>query len=220
MLPYIRSIPLSLLLVCGCVLAQSDGKLKWPKEEAPGGDKAVAVVPAGADPDGCQVTVSRRYGCEAILCRGTQSITFNDKRGVLTAQKIALAQAKSHMSAFFDESIKRKETINLLDVALKKEGGKSPTSERTTGESVVTTIESATENLLRGVAVVEQGSDVEGGEVWAVVATSCGTRNAAGEAKRDMTTPAGSPSPNSGDAAPKFYSPPVSSDVRKAKEGF
>jgi hypothetical protein len=164
------------------------------------------------------VTVSQRYGCEAIKCHGTHTVTFNDQRGQLTALKIAMAQAKSHMAAFLKEEISKKENIETLDGAMKKEGGANPTAERVTAETITTSIQSSASAILRGVVTVEQGVDQN--VAYATVASSCGTRAAAGEAQRGMAQgggaqPAGGRGPDA-----VFNNAPGTTSVRRAREGF
>ena len=145
--------------------------------------KAEVVVADGADPHGCRISVSvKGAGCSKVMCKGEQAIFTNSSQSILAAKKISLSVAKAHYVHFLQEEINSKRTTDMIDAAIKKEGGPDAGTAASSGYVSSQNIREQAGALIKGFSVIEDGvtTDESGGKVaYTIGGVSCLTQQAA-----------------------------------------
>lgn len=164
--------------------AQPGPEMKgWSAPDKPGDGKVEVVLSDGADPHGCRLAISAKgASCTKIMCKGEQAIFTNSSQSIMAAKKISLSVAKAHYVHFLQEEINSKRTTDMIDAAIKKEGGPDAATTATSGYVSSQNIREQAGALIKGFAVVEDGvtTDESGGKVaYTIGGVSCATQQAA-----------------------------------------
>lgn len=154
----------------------------WKAPDKSGDGKAEVVLADGVDPAGCRISVSvKGNSCTKVMCKGEQPIFTNSSQSIMAAKRISLSMAKAHYVHFLQEEINSKRATDVIDAAIKKEGGADAGTKATSGYVSSQTIREQASQLIKGFSVVEDGVTVEGSNkvAYTIGGVSCVTQKAA-----------------------------------------
>ena len=173
----------------------------WKDKDKPGDGVAEVVLQDGNDPMACRIEVSVKGGnnCTKVMCKGEAPVFTDSVQSKMAAKKIAMATAKAHYVHFLQEEITSKRATDIINSAIKKEGGADAGTSVTSGNVTADSIREQASALIKGFAVVEDGYSTEGKDLVAYVigGVSCMTQRAAdnlsaGNKTNNATTGSGS----------------------------
>ena len=164
----------------------------WKAPDKPGDGKAEVVLADGATPAACRVGISTRgASCSKIVCKGEQAVFTNSSQSILAAKRISMSIAKAHYVHFLQEEINSKRATDIIEGALKKEGGPDAGTSASSGYVASQNIREQASALIKGFVVIEDGitTDESGGKVaYTIGGVSCITQNAADNSRNGNAT--------------------------------
>jgi hypothetical protein len=167
----------------------------WKAPDKPGDGKAEVVLADGATPAACRIAISTKgASCSKVVCKGEQSVFTNSSQSILAAKRISLSIAKAHYVHFLQEEINSKRATDIIDGALKKEGGPDAGTSASSGYIASQNIREQASALIKGFSVIEDGitTDESGGKVaYTIGGVSCVTQNAADNLRNGNSTNSG-----------------------------
>lgn len=173
----------------------------WKDKDKPGDGVAEVVMQDGTDPMACRIEASVKGGnnCTKVMCKGEAPVFTESVQSKMAAKKIAMATAKAHYVHFLQEEITSKRATDMINSAIKKEGGADAGTSATSGYVNAESIREQASALIKGFSVVEDGYTKEGNDLVAYVigGVSCMTQRAAdnlsaGNKANNATTGSGS----------------------------
>ncbi len=192
---------LTLTAWTGATMAQvGPEKQEWAAKDKPGDGVAEVVLQDGSTPMACRIEISLKGGpgCTKVMCKGEQTVMTDSAQSMMAAKKIALSVAKAHYTHFLQEEINSKRATDLIDAAIRNEGGPNPGTQASSGYVSSSTIREQASALIKGFTVVEDGFEKMGNQQVAYVigGVSCMTQRAAdnlsaGNRRDNSTPPAG-----------------------------
>jgi hypothetical protein len=156
---------------------------QWTAKDKPGDGKAEVLVQDGNDPMACRLSVSVKGGnnCTKVMCKGEAPVFTSSIQSKMAAKKIALSTAKAHYVHFLQEEINSKRSTDIINSAIKKEGGADAGTNATSGNVNAESIREQASANIKGFAVIEDGMTKDGNDLVAYVigGVSCLTQKGA-----------------------------------------
>lgn len=156
---------------------------QWKDKDKPGDGVAEVVLQDGNDPMACRIEISVKGGnnCTKVMCKGEAPVFTDSVQSKMAAKKIAMSTAKAHYVHFLQEEITSKRATDIINSAIKKEGGADAGTSATSGFVSADSIREQASAFIKGFSVVEDGYSKEGNDLVAYVigGVSCMTQRAA-----------------------------------------